>query len=162
MTEFTSEFIAEQRNIIKQGTMTVQEMKANNEIDLHINMMYRRAKTEHCEKYYPDALDEIERLITERQFWIDKAEEKQKQAIEQHDKIEKLQARIEKLEKLLETDIDAQELSRIFHLVLRETEVFDNIYTFITSLDNQEYYDVVKLLLDVRKLILGEVLKDSE
>ena len=62
MTEFTSEFIAEQRNIIKQGTMTVQEMKVNNEIDLYINMMYRRAKTEHCEKYYPDALDEIEKL----------------------------------------------------------------------------------------------------
>ncbi len=62
MTEFTAEFIEEQRKIIRNGTMTVLQMKGNNEIDLHINMMYRRAKQEHCEKYYPEALDHIERL----------------------------------------------------------------------------------------------------
>ena len=62
MTEFTAEFIEEQRKIIRNGTMTVLQMKGNNGIDLHINMMYRRAKQEHCEKYYPEALDHIERL----------------------------------------------------------------------------------------------------
>lgn len=62
MTEFTAEFIEEQRKIIRNGTMTALQMKGNNEIDLHINMMYRRAKQEHCEKYYPEALDHIERL----------------------------------------------------------------------------------------------------
>jgi hypothetical protein len=62
MTEFTKEFIEEQRKIIRNGTMTALQMKGNNEIDLHINMMYRRAKQEHCEKYYPEALDHIEHL----------------------------------------------------------------------------------------------------
>lgn len=61
MTEFTAEFIEEQRKIIRNGTMTALQMKGNNEIDLHINRMYRRAKQEHCEKYYPEALDHIER-----------------------------------------------------------------------------------------------------
>jgi len=59
---FTSEFIARARQIIAEGTLSVKEMKTGDHIDVQLNMLRRRAKTEHCEYYYPEALDEIERL----------------------------------------------------------------------------------------------------
>ena len=62
MTEFTPEWIEGQRKIIKDGTMTVKEIKLDEEIDTHVQMMKVRAKTEQCIRHYPLALDEIERL----------------------------------------------------------------------------------------------------
>jgi hypothetical protein len=75
MSEFTKEFIAKARQIIAEGTLSVKEMKTGDPVDIQLNMLRRRAKTEHCEYYYLDALDEIERLRAEikRQQAINKS-----------------------------------------------------------------------------------------
>jgi hypothetical protein len=39
-------------------------MKTGDPVDIQLNMLRRRAKTEHCEYYYLDALNEIEFLET--------------------------------------------------------------------------------------------------
>ena len=102
MTEFTAEFIAKQREVIRKGTMTVKEMKSGSNIDIHLNMLKRQAKQEHCEKYYPEALDHIEKQA-KRIEDLEAVNEDQALTISQNDYAytidkEMMEKRIEELE----------------------------------------------------------------
>ena len=103
---FTKEFIARARQIIAEGTLSVKEMKTGDHIDVQLNMLRRRAKTEHCEYYYPEALDEIESLQAKVEQRSRELQYANKIATEKHHKVQRLQARVEELEQELKKNVE--------------------------------------------------------